>query len=74
MSDDVHYLDLKTVCSRIGVSRATLYRMIDRGSFPKSRQLGPNSVRWRSDEVTAWIMTRPHAGSSISDCSGRAAA
>lgn len=61
MSDDVHYLDLKAVCARVGVSRATLYRMVKQRAFPRSYQLGPNSVRWRSDEVTAWIMARPHA-------------
>lgn len=61
MTDEVLYIPLKTVCARIGVSRATLYRMVAQGCFPRSRQLGPNWVAWRSDEVTAWIMARPHA-------------
>ncbi len=61
MSEEIHYIHLPAVCVRVGVSRATLYRMVKQGVFPRSRQLGPNRVAWRSDEVTAWIMARPHA-------------
>lgn len=47
-----------------GMSRSSLYRMLNRENFPKPVVLGPAesrgaSIRWRSDEVHAFIDTLP---------------
>ena len=42
------------VCRRLSVCKATLYRMIRRGEFPRPFKVGFQS-RWRPDAVAAWI-------------------
>ena len=67
-------IDVKAICARIGVSRTTIYKWIRQGSFPKGHGMSARCRRWEPDEVEAWIKTRAHTGSLISDCNGRAAA
>ena len=43
---------------RIGLSRATIWRMVRSGGFPKPVVLGPQSVGWLEREVNAWLATR----------------
>ena len=57
MNQDVLLLTLNDVCKRVGLSRATLYRVMkdaQRG-FPKPCEPWPGARRWRSDEIGAWI-------------------
>ena len=47
-----------------GLSRSSLYRMVHREDFPKPVVLGPvdsrgAAIRWKSDEVHAFIETLP---------------
>lgn len=42
-------LPIKEVRARIGLSQATIYRMLQRGTFFKPREVGTRSL-WRSDE------------------------
>ena len=44
-----------------GMSRATIYRWLGKGEFPKPLQLGPNSIGWRADVVAEWLESRPSA-------------
>ena len=37
-----------------GISRASIYRLIKAGKFPKSFSLGTGAVRWKQSEVVAW--------------------
>jgi prophage regulatory protein len=46
------------VTEAIGLSRATMYRLIDAGDFPSPVRLGPNSVGWRESAVSNWIAER----------------
>jgi len=55
----VKMLKLKEVVELTGLSRATIYRYEGRGKFPARRQMGPNSVRWNSEEVVEWMKSRP---------------
>lgn len=41
-------VDIKTVCATLCRSRASIYRDIQRGDFPKPIKLGGSS-RWRRD-------------------------
>jgi len=51
------------VCSRVGVRRVTIWRMVKRGEFPKPVPLRDSSraIRWREGDVTAWIAARRSA-------------
>jgi len=44
----------KTVEKMSGLSRATIYRLIKSGKFPRPLSIGTGSVRWRQSEVIAW--------------------
>lgn len=55
-------LRVREVGSRVGVSKATLYRMIKSGRFPKPINVGARAVGWRTEEVDAWIAAQPYVG------------
>jgi prophage regulatory protein len=44
----------KTVEKLSGLSRATIYRLIKAGKFPRPLSIGTGSVRWRQSDVIAW--------------------
>lgn len=70
----VRILRLADVLAATGLSRTSLYDAVRDGSFPKARQLTKVAVGWRSDEVEAWICSRPQVGVSpgVSDDSAAA--
>ena len=44
----------KTVEKMSGLSRATIYRLIKSGKFPRPLSIGIGSVRWRQSDIIAW--------------------
>jgi prophage regulatory protein len=48
-------LRLKAVLDRTGLSRSTLYRKIQNGSFPKQVQISIRCAGWRESAVNAWM-------------------
>lgn len=38
-----------------GLSRSTLYRMMDRGEFPRPARIGQRAVGWRASEISHWV-------------------
>ncbi|OJY68661.1 MAG: hypothetical protein BGP16_05340 [Sphingobium sp. 66-54] len=48
-------LDLRQVQQRVPKSTATIYRWMRSGRFPRSIQIGPNSVVWRESDIDAFI-------------------
>jgi len=44
----------KTVEQMSGLSRATIYRLIKAGKFPRPLSIGTGAVRWRQSDVIAW--------------------
>lgn len=52
----MQFLDIKTLCEKVGGTRpvnpATIYRMVNRGQLPKPARVGGSS-RWVEAEVTA---------------------
>ena len=57
MSKQYYYLrqDLESLFQ---ISRATIYRWVKEGSFPKPIHLGANMVRWKVSDIEAWIVIR----------------
>jgi len=52
---------LERVLEMTGLGRSTIYRRIGTREFPAPRDLGGGPVAWRSDEIIAWIESRPVA-------------
>lgn len=46
---------IKEVCLLVGISRSTLYKMIEEGSFPKPLDLGSRFKAWQKQTVINWI-------------------
>ena len=48
------------VVACVGLSSATLYRLISRGAFPRPVRISTRLTGWRSDEVEEWLTSRPY--------------
>ena len=42
-----------------GLSRSSIYRRMDEGSFPRPRRTGRRSVAWPQAEIEAWKAACP---------------
>src|ERR1044071_5879399 len=45
----------------VGMSRSTVWRMIQRGEFPGAIPLSPGAVGWARSEIDAWVKARKAA-------------
>lgn len=52
---------LPVVLNRLGISRSSLYKMIQRGDFKSPLQLGPRAVGWLSTDTDDFIAARVQA-------------
>lgn len=50
-------LPLKAVTQFTSLSRATVYRRVKDGTFPKPIRIGENRVVWRHEDLEAWLAT-----------------
>ncbi len=49
-------LTVRSVATQLGVSRSSVYKMLDRGVFPQAPVRLPNgSPRWPQDVVDEWV-------------------
>lgn len=48
-------LRIKAVLARTGLSRSTLYRKIQNGSFPRQVRISTRCAGWRESAVNAWM-------------------
>ena len=46
---------LKTVLSRTGLSRSTIYRKIIDGTFPPQIRISVHGSGWRESDINRWI-------------------
>lgn len=53
----------REVQHRTSLSRATIWRKVRAGEFPRPITLGGNRVAWLETAVNAWILDRVSAGS-----------
>ena len=47
-------MNIREVAIMVGLSRATIYRLEQQGTFPKRRRLSHNRVCWLRGEVESW--------------------
>ncbi|MFA0713961.1 helix-turn-helix transcriptional regulator [Vibrio splendidus] len=52
-------VSIDEILKAIGVSRATIYRWRDAGTFPNSIDVSEGRVAWYENEVKEWIYSRP---------------
>lgn len=48
-------LRLKTVLDRTGLSRSTLYRKVQDGTFPKQIAISTRCAGWRESAINDWM-------------------
>ncbi|MGN8000179.1 helix-turn-helix transcriptional regulator [Sphingomonas sp. 22176] len=48
-------LRIKTVLARTGLTRYTLYRKMDAGTFPKKTRISTRCIGWRESAVAEWL-------------------
>lgn len=48
-------LRIRAVIDRTGLSRSTLYRKVQDGTFPKQIQIAARCTGWRESAVIEWI-------------------
>lgn len=56
------YLRASDACVYIGVSRASLYRLVKRGVAPKPIKLSPGLVVWDREDLDRAILQRKEIG------------
>lgn len=66
MNND-RYLRRTEVEKVTGLSRSTIYRRIDQGTFPRPFDLGGNAVRWRETDLVAWKSAHQPTRSAAND-------
>jgi prophage regulatory protein len=54
-----HLLSLNEVVEITHRSRATIYRDLRAGRFPRPIELGANAIAWKQSEIQAWLDSRP---------------
>lgn len=50
-----HILRIQTVLKRTGLSRSTMYRKMENGTFPANIRISTRCVGWRESAVNAWL-------------------
>lgn len=53
--DKSRILRLSSVLERTGLTRSTLYRKIELGTFPKQIKISERCVGWRETEIDGWL-------------------
>lgn len=51
-------LTVAQVAERLGISEATLFRMLSRGEAPPSYRIGGRRRYWRESDLLAWLESR----------------
>ena len=47
------------VQARTGLSRSSIYKMMQENEFPRQVALGRRTIGWRSDDIDQWLESRP---------------
>ena len=48
-----------------GMSRSSIYRLMQNGEFPRPVRVGPAAVRWRASDIAIWLESLSVAGNEI---------
>ena len=53
------------VVAQTGLSRATLYRLVNEGEFPRQVQLTSRSVGWYAKDIEKWLQEREYKSTGV---------
>ena len=53
--DADRFLRLREMLWRVGLSRSSVYRLMNTGDFPKQIKLTKNTAVWSENAITAWM-------------------
>jgi prophage regulatory protein len=56
---DDRLLRRREVEAMVGFGRSMIYEKMASGAFPQPLKIGPKSVRWREQDIRAWIDRLP---------------
>ncbi len=56
-----NHLRRPAVETATGLSRSSIYDMMDKGEFPRPIRIGKRAVAWPQSEIEAWLAERPLA-------------
>ena len=58
MNPDEKLVRVKDVLQITGMSRSTIWRLVNSGDFPQPFRLGPRMNAWHEREIHDWIKSR----------------
>jgi prophage regulatory protein len=61
----MRFLRIDEITQITGLSRATVYRLVEKDRFPRPRRIGDRRVAWVHSEVEDWADGLPVANYSI---------
>ena len=50
-----HIIRLPDVIKMTGLSRSSIYAMMDKKLFPMSLKIGPRAIGWLNSDIQEWI-------------------
>lgn len=54
----MHILRLPEASQATGLSRSTIYRLVQTGNFPPPLKLTARTIGWHSTDIDTWIAAR----------------
>ena len=54
-----YHLRRPAVEAATGLSRSSLYAMMDKGEFPRPIRIGKRAVAWPQSAIEVWLAERP---------------
>lgn len=55
------FLRLPVVIERTGLSRSTIYDMMDRDEFPRPVKIGARAIAWPAERLDDWMAEKVEA-------------
>jgi prophage regulatory protein len=53
-------LRLPAVTQYVGLSRSSIYRLMEKGLFPQSIRLGLAAIGWDERDISIWLERKKH--------------
>ena len=55
------FVRFKELRLRVGLSRSTIWRLVQTDQFPRPRRIAKSATGWLASEVDSWIQERAHS-------------
>ena len=50
------FVRIDELTSMVGLSKSTIYSLIDEGKFPRQKRLAKRAVGWSMEEINRWAL------------------